>query len=71
MIEEKDSHEGTQAARYLAADAERAYLLRAGDRRMQGAGESIACLLASGRDVIAESNRLVSCIQERFCQERN
>lgn len=58
--EEGDAASASQAARYLRAGARRAFLMRATNEQFPAAAEPILRMVASGRSIIVESNRLVA-----------
>jgi hypothetical protein len=63
--EETEPGEGTDTARYLAAGAQRAFLVTAGDERLP-IGE-IRATLGSDANVIFESNRIVGVLDPNLC----
>ena len=62
--EETQAGQGSDTARYLAAGAARALLLTADDGELKAAAEA---LLATGANLILESNRVVQCLQHDLC----
>ena len=58
-IEELEPRADSDSARYLEAGAERAFWMRAEDRRVEEAAWRIRRLASDGANVIVESNRIV------------
>ena len=67
IYDEKLPGQGTDTARYLAAGAERAFLVTAGDAELAGRVQEVQSMLSPGANVIFESNRIVQHLRPDFC----
>lgn len=65
--EETAPGQGTDTARYLAAGAQHAFLLTAGDAELPGRTRELQTKAGPGPNLIFESNRILDCVQPDLC----
>jgi hypothetical protein len=67
ILEETEAGHGTDTARYLAAGAERAFLVTAGEDDLERRLTELWQLIGTGANAIFESNRIVDYVRADVC----